>query len=74
MIEELHLSGVYMPAALVWAVLAGLLTYSLRNLLQHIRISQFLWHPGILELAVFATLWWLLTFLGDHLSLRTLVS
>ena len=74
MIEELHLFGVYMPAALVWAVLAGILAYSLRNLLQRSRLSRLLWHPGVLELALFATLWWGLTFLADHFLPRALGS
>lgn len=74
MIEELHVFGVYMPSALVWAILAGILAYSLRNLLQRFRLSRLLWHSGILELALFATLWLALTFLADHFLPRALVS
>jgi hypothetical protein len=74
MIEELHLFGIYMPAALVWAILAGILAYCLRNLLQRLPFSPLLWHPGVLELALFATLWWALTFLADNFLSRALVS
>lgn len=74
MIEELHLFGIYMPAALVWAVVAGILAYFLRNLLQRLPLYQLLWHPGILELALFATLWWALTLLADNFLPRVLVS
>jgi len=74
MIEELHLFGIYIPAALVWAVMAGILAYFLRNLLQRLPLYRLLWHPGILELALFATLWWFLTFLADNCLPRVLVS
>ncbi|CAN5618882.1 hypothetical protein BH10PSE14_BH10PSE14_33070 [soil metagenome] len=74
MIEELHLFGIYMPAALVWAVVAGVLAYFLRNLLRRLPLYQLLWHPGVLELAMFATLWWALTLLADNFLPRVLVS
>ncbi|MCW1383786.1 DUF1656 domain-containing protein [Novosphingobium sp. KCTC 2891] len=74
MIEELHLFGIYMPAALVWASIAGLLAYWLRNLLQHIPHYELLWHPGVLELALFALLWWGLTLLADNFLPRAWVS
>ncbi|MFX5873828.1 DUF1656 domain-containing protein, partial [Acinetobacter baumannii] len=57
-----------------WAVVAGILAYCLRNLLQRLPFSQLLWHPGVLELALFATLWWALTFLADNFLSRALVS
>jgi hypothetical protein len=74
MIEELHLFGIYMPAALVWAVIAGILAYFLRNLLQRLPLSRLLWNPGVLELALFASLWWILTILADNFLPRALVS
>jgi hypothetical protein len=74
MIEELHLFGVYMPAALVWAVIAGILAYLLRNLLQRLPLYHLLWHPGVLELALFMALWWGLTVLADNFLSRALVS
>ena len=65
MIDELHLFGVYLPAGLVWAVLAGILAYLLRNLLQRLSLHRVLWQPGLVELALFAALWWGLTVLAD---------
>ena len=50
MIEELNLFGVYAPAALVWAVLAAVLAYLLRNLLLRSRLAGLLLQPALLEL------------------------
>jgi len=46
MIEELHIFGVYMPAALVWAVLAVILTFLLRGLLLRLPLHHILWHSA----------------------------
>lgn len=72
MIEELHLFGIYFPAALVWAALAGVLAFSLRNLLQTLPVYRLLWHPGLLELALFVLLWWALTCCADNFLHRWL--
>lgn len=74
MIEELHIFGIYMPAALVWAVIAGILAYLLRNLLQRLPLRHLLWHPGLLELALFASLWWGLAVLADDFLPRWMAS
>ncbi len=65
MIEEIHLLGVYMPAALVWGVLAVLLVYLLRIPLQRLPLYRLLWHPSLLELALFVLLWWGLSAFAD---------
>ncbi len=74
MIEELHLFGVFIPAALAWAVLAGTLAYLLRNLLQMTPLPRLLWQPGLLELALFALLWWGITRFADAFLPRWLIS
>ncbi|SCW34965.1 Protein of unknown function [Sphingobium faniae] len=58
MIEEVHVLGVYMPAALLWAVLAAVLVYLLRVPIQRLPVYRILWHPSLLELALFVLLWW----------------
>lgn len=65
MIEEVHLLGVYMPAALLWAVLAAVLVYLLRVPIQRLPVYRLVWHPGLLELALFVLLWWGLSALAD---------
>lgn len=73
MIEEIHLFGVFIPAALAWAVLAGTLAYLLRDLLHATALPRLLWQPGLLELALFALLWWGITWLADAFLPRWVV-
>lgn len=65
MIEEIHLFGVYMPAALMWGMMAVVLVYLLRTPLQHLPLDRVLWHPSLLELALVVLLWWGLGALAD---------
>lgn len=67
MIEEVHLWGVYMPAALAWGVLAAVLVHALRALLRRLPLERLLWHPSLAELALFFLLWWGLGALADRL-------
>ncbi|GLQ49882.1 DUF1656 domain-containing protein [Dyella flava] len=65
MLEELHIVGVYMPAALVWAVLAGIAAHVICSYLRRFRWFVLFGHPGIFELALLSALWWLITILAD---------
>ncbi|AJR26876.1 MULTISPECIES: DUF1656 domain-containing protein [unclassified Sphingobium] len=74
MIEEIHLLGVYMPAALLWGVLAIVLVYLLRAPLQRLPFYRLLWHPSLLELALFILFWWGLSTLADAFLYRWFAS
>ncbi|WP_150295500.1 DUF1656 domain-containing protein [Sphingobium estronivorans] len=74
MIEEIHLLGVYIPAALAWAVLAVILVYLLRAPLQRLPVHRLLWHPSLLELALFILFWWGLSALADAFLYRWFAS
>jgi protein AaeX len=65
MLEELHVFGVFLPAALVWAVFAGILAHLLRGLWQRLPSSGTFIHAGLWELALFAALWWGMTVAAD---------
>lgn len=65
MIEEIHIFGIYMPAALAWGIVAAVLVYLLRPALQRLPVDRLLWHPALLELALFVLLWWGLGALAD---------
>ena len=74
MIEEINVLGVYMPAALAWGVLAAVLVYLVRVLLPRLPGYRLLWHPSLLELALFILLWWGLSALADSLLYRWIAS
>ncbi len=73
MIEEIDLLGVYIPAALGWAVVAGGLTALLRPVLRLPWLRWLVWQPGQLELACFLVLWWALSALTDRFSSHAMV-
>jgi hypothetical protein len=62
---ELFLFGVFAPAALVWAIGAGLLIALLRRLLQRVGFYRLVWHPGLFDLAMFVLLWGGIAALAD---------
>lgn len=74
MIEELNLFGVYVPAAMVWAVLAAVLAYLLRDLLLRSKLARLLLQPALIELCAFALFWWGLTVLADTFLPRWILS
>lgn len=74
MIEEINVLGIYMPAALAWGVLAAVLVYLVRGPVQRLPAYRFLWHPSLLELALFVLLWWGLSALADAFLYRWFTS
>jgi hypothetical protein len=71
MVEEVQIFGVYAPAALAWAILAAFLAYYLRFLVHRLPLQRFNWHPGLLDIALFAVLWWGIGMLADAHILPT---
>lgn len=65
MIDEVQIFGVYAPAALAWATLAALLAYYARRFLHGLPLHKLNWHPGLLDIALFAAFWWGLSTLAD---------
>ncbi len=65
MIDELNILGIYVPVALAACVLAALLVYALRAPIQRLPAHRLLWHPSLLELALFVLFWWGLSALAD---------
>ena len=73
MIEELHLFGVFVPAALMWAVMAAFLAFLVHRQTQRLPLERWLWQPGLFDLAVFLLLWWGLATLADRFYPRLIV-
>ncbi|MCI0756464.1 DUF1656 domain-containing protein [Teichococcus vastitatis] len=53
MIAELDVYGVFMPALLVWAIIAMPLTALLRRLLLRLGAYRWIWHAPLFDLALF---------------------
>jgi protein AaeX len=57
-VEELRVFGIYMPAPLVWAIIAMIVVYLIRGWLHRLPLYALLWQPALLDLAAFVLLWW----------------
>jgi len=74
MVEEIHIFGVYMPSALVWAVVALVITSLVRGPLLRLPLHAILWQPALIELAIFLLLWWGIARLADSFLPRGFIS
>jgi hypothetical protein len=57
MIGEFSIAGVFVPALLVWAVIAMALGALARRVLRLIGFYRLVWHRGLFDLALFFILW-----------------
>jgi len=54
---ELNISGVFVPAVLVWAACAFLLSSLIDRVLSRTRFYRLVWHRGLFDFAIFVILW-----------------
>ena len=64
MIGDINVFGVFLPTALVLALLAYLLYLPLQRLLNKLHLYRLVWHRALFNIALYAALLGLL----DHLS------
>lgn len=73
MIGEIHILGLYAPAALVSALAAGLAMLAARRMLLRFSVYRWVWHPGLFDLALYGVLWTAVAVVIDHFHLNRLV-
>jgi hypothetical protein len=64
MIGEFDVGGVFIPSALVWAIVAFVISLFVRRLLNLVGFYRLVWHRGLFELALLAILWGSVTYLA----------
>jgi hypothetical protein len=64
MIEEIHLFGVFMPAPLLWALVAAAIAFPLRRIVERVPVLN--WHPHLADLTLFMLLWVAIALLADR--------
>ncbi len=72
MIAEISLFGVLVNVGLVSAVLAGVLLIPLRKALTFIGAYRLVWHPALVDFALFTLLWGGVAFASTALDVRLL--
>jgi len=71
-IGELHVVGLYAPASLVSAIVAGLMILLIRRMLVRVGFYRYVWHPGLFDVALYVVLWTGAAVLLDHIQPNSL--
>jgi len=66
MIGEFDVAGVFVPALLVWVLIAIGISMVVRRILVIVGFYRFVWHRGLFDLALLAILWGSVTALADR--------
>jgi hypothetical protein len=56
MIAEADLFGVYVPALLIWGLIALLLYLVLKRVLSSVGLYRYVWHSGLFDVALYVIL------------------
>ena len=65
---EINISGVFVPAALVWAGSAFVLSSLIDRVLSRTPIYRLVWHRGLFDFAIFVILWGAISGAAYHLA------
>ena len=55
--QEVSLSGVFVPAALVWALVAFILASLISRLFSRMNFYDLVWHRALFDFAIWLILW-----------------
>lgn len=72
MLAEISLFGILINVGLVSALLAGVLLLLLRKALTGMGAYRLVWHPALVDLALFTLLWSGIAFAAETLNPRLL--
>jgi hypothetical protein len=69
MIGEVNVAGVFIPAILIWALVAMAIGFLVRRILTLIGFYHLVWHRGLFDLALFFILWGSVAFMVNRFGL-----
>ncbi|HTJ64452.1 MAG TPA: DUF1656 domain-containing protein [Alphaproteobacteria bacterium] len=68
MVGEFNFAGVFVPALLVWVLVAVGISMFIRSILRLVGFYRLVWHRGLFDLALLAILWASVTALADSFN------
>lgn len=74
MIAEVNIAGVFIPAILIWALVAVAIGFLVRRVLTLIGFYRLVWHRGLFDLALFFILWGSVAFMVNRFGLPGWIS
>jgi hypothetical protein len=66
--QELHLGGVFVPAALVWAGSAYVLSSLIGRVLSRTGFYDRVWHRALFDFSLFVILWGAISAIPYHIA------
>jgi hypothetical protein len=71
LMQEVNLSGVFLPAALVWAGIAAVLSSLISRALSRMGFYALVWHRALFDAALFVLLWGAVSAVAYHMAFKS---
>ena len=71
LMQEINLSGVYLPAALIWAGIAFLLSSVISRTLGRMGFYALVWHRALFDAALFVLFWGAISAVAYHMAFKS---
>ena len=71
LLQEVNINGVFMPAALVWAGIAFLLSSVTSRILSRMGFYALVWHRALFDAALFVLLWGAISAVAYHMAFNS---
>jgi hypothetical protein len=71
LMQEVNLSGVFLPAALLWAGIAFLLSSVISRILGRMGFYALVWHRALFDAALFVLFWGAISAVAYHMAFRS---
>jgi hypothetical protein len=69
--QEVNLSGVFLPAALLWAGIAFLLSSVISRILSRVGFYVLVWHRALFDAALFVLFWGAISAVAYHMAFES---
>jgi hypothetical protein len=71
LMQEVNLGGVYLPAALIWAGIAFLLSSVISRTLSRMGFYALVWHRALFDAALFVLFWGAISAVAYHMAFKS---
>ena len=72
--QEVNLGGVFLPAALLWAGIAFLLSSVISRILSRMGFYTLVWHRALFDAALYVILWGALSAVAYHAAFASVIA
>lgn len=72
--QEVNLGGVFLPAALLWAGIAFLLSSVISRILSRMGFYTLVWHRALFDAALYVILWGAISAVAYHAAFASVVA